>query len=52
MLSTHDFEQALDVGNRRVQAYQQRFEQTQDPAWYRRWSLRDLRTHYGIMPMG
>jgi hypothetical protein len=52
MLSTHEFEQALDVGNRRVQAYQQRFEQTQDPAWYRRWSLRDLRTQYGIMPMG
>ena len=52
MLSTHDFEKAVEVGTQQVEAYQQRFEATQDPAWYRRWSLRELRAEYGIMPMG
>ena len=52
MLSTHDFGKAVEVGTQQVEAYQQRFEATKDPAWYRRWSLRELRAEYGIMPMG
>ncbi|MCB0044328.1 MAG: hypothetical protein KDD92_02740 [Caldilineaceae bacterium] len=51
MLATHDFETAVKVGNSRVATHQKRFEDTGDPAWYRRWSLRDLRTIYGIMPL-
>jgi|GEM_PF-914819 len=51
MLQTHDFYKALDIGNRRAASYIKRYENTRDPAWFRRWSLRELRVEHGILPM-
>ena len=45
------FEEATAYGERLVGVYEKQFNATQNPAWFRRWSLRELRAEEQIWPM-
>ncbi|MEM7132546.1 MAG: hypothetical protein AAF702_39955 [Chloroflexota bacterium] len=51
MINTHSFEKALDSGQRKAKVYQGQLEATGNLQWFRQWSLRELRTKYGITPL-
>ncbi len=49
MISTNSFEEALNIGNRKVKTFSA--IAAKDPSAFRRWALRDLRTQYSITPL-
>jgi hypothetical protein len=51
MIGAHEFEEAVNVGERKAKIYAGQAETNQDLAWFRRWDLRTLRTQYNITPM-
>lgn len=51
MIQDHTFDEALDAGNRKAAVYSRQSEATSNEEWFRRLSLRDLRTQHAITPM-
>jgi len=47
MIGSHTFEEAVKF----AEAYAASYSQQNDPRQFRRWSLRELRTRYGVTPM-
>lgn len=51
MIDSADFAQAVDYATRLAATYEKQANTTGNPAWFRRLSLRDLRTTHRIWPM-
>ena len=51
MIGSHTFGEARAVGERLAAGYAAQSQAAGDLSLFRRWSLRELRSHYGITPL-
>jgi hypothetical protein len=51
MIGNRSFEEACAWAEAFAKRYQQQAEATQNPAYFQRWSLKELRSIHGITPM-
>lgn len=51
MISTNNFKEALEIGNRKAAIFRKEAETNNDPSSFRQWSVSELRSKYGITPL-
>ena len=51
MISTNNFKEALEIGNRKAEVFRREAEANNDPSSFRQWSVSELRSKYSITPL-